>query len=213
MKLYGYWRSSSSWRVRIALHLKGLTFDNVPVHLVRDGGEQNQPEYLELNPLAQVPTLELEHEGRLTRLTQSLAIIDYLDARFPEPPLLPRDRLARARALQIAEICNSGMQPLHNSRVLAEVEKLGGDRTLWCQSFLPRGFSAIEQIIAESGGAHAVGDAITVADVCLIPQLFPARRYSVPLDSYSHIHRVAAAVAEHPAFVAADPESQPDAHG
>lgn len=211
MKLYSYWRSSSSWRVRIVLALKGIDYEYVPVHLVRDGGEQNRPDYLALNPAAQVPTLAFEHGGEVVHLTQSLVIMDYLDALQPEPPLWPKDLRLRLRARECAEVCNSGLQPLHNSSVLQEVERLGGSRVDWARHFLPRGLRALESILERTSGRFCVGDEITGADVCLAPQLFAVRRYEVDLTPYPHINRVDAELAEHPAFQAALPERQPDA--
>jgi len=211
VKLFGYWRSSSAWRVRIALSLKQLAYEYVPVHLVRDGGEQNRPDYLAVNPAGQVPTLEVEHGGRVVLLAQSLVILDYLDARWPSPPLWPEDLLLRSRARQCAEICNSGMQPLHNSSVLAEVERLGGARVDWARHFLPRGLRALEAVITEYGGRYCIGDTVTGADVSLIPQLFAVRRFEVDLEPYPNIRRVEAELEAHPAFRAARPEVQPDA--
>lgn len=211
MRLYGYWRSSSAWRVRIALALKAIDYEYAPVHLVREGGEQNRPDYLALNPAGQVPMLELEHEGRALRLTQSLVIMDYLDAVFPEPRLWPDDLVLRCRARECAEICNSGLQPLHNARTLIEVERLGGTRVEWARHFLPRGLAALEAIATETSGRYLIGDQVTGADVCLAPQLFAVRRYDVDLEPYPHLRRIDAALSEHPAFIASRPENQPDA--
>lgn len=211
MKLYGYWRSSSSWRVRIALALKGLAYEQVPVHLVKGGGQQHGPDHLALNPAAQVPVLELEHGGATVHLSQSLAIMDFLDALQPEPPLWPRDLWRRAKARECAEICNSGMQPFHNLSTLLGVERLGGTRAEWAGHFLPRGLRALEGVVAGHGGRYCVGDDVTGADVCLVPQLFAVRRFNVDLAPYPSLLRVEASLAEHPAFQAALPERQPDA--
>jgi maleylpyruvate isomerase len=212
LRLYGYWRSSSAWRVRIALRLKGLEFENVPVHLVRDGGEQHLPEYVALNPVRQVPTLQVEVDGDVRRLTQSLVILDYLDDLQPQPRLWPEDPWARYRARQCAEICNSYLQPLHNLRVLQEAERLGTTRAEWVQTFLPAGLQGLEALVAEHGHTYCVGDDITGADVCLVPQLFAARRFGVDLESLTPTCAAwTRALAEHPAFHRRAPEHQPDA--
>jgi maleylpyruvate isomerase len=211
MKLYGYWRSSSSWRVRVALALKGLEYEHVPVHLLKDGGEQHRPDHLALNPAGQVPVLAFEQEEQTVYVSQSLVILDYLDATHPEPPLWPRDLWKRTKARECAEICNSGMQPFHNLSTLIEVERLGGTRVEWAQHFLPRGLRALEAIVEAFGGRYCIGDEVTGADVCLAPQLFAVRRFDVDLEPYPNLVRVDAALAEHPAFQAASPERQPDA--
>jgi maleylpyruvate isomerase len=212
MKLYGYWRSSSTWRVRIALAWKGIPCEQQAVHLVRDGGEQHSPAYHAVNPMEEVPTLELAEEGRVVRLTQSMAIIDYLEALAPSPPLLPRAPLARARARQLAEIVNAGIQPLQNSGVLARVKtQLGGDEAAWARHYMARGLGALETVAKETAGAFLVGEAVSVADVYLVPQLYNARRYAVPLDAYPTLLRVEAACVTLPAFADSHPDKQPDA--
>jgi maleylpyruvate isomerase len=208
MKLYGYWRSSASWRVRIALHLKGLAYENVPVHLVREGGEQRKPEFAQQNPMEQVPVLVTD-EG--DAITQSLAILLWLEARFPTPPLLPADPLLRARAWAMAEIVNSGIQPLQNLRVLQALKAGGLDPDAWAREHIARGLTALEHQARGCAGAFLVGDAPTVADICLIPQLYNARRYGVPLDAYPTLLRAEASAEAFPAFAAARPEAQPDA--
>lgn len=208
MKLYGYWRSSASWRVRIALHWKGVPFESLPVHLVRDGGEQHRPEFAAINPMEQVPVLVTD-EG--VQLTQSLAILLWLEARFPNPALLPADPLARAHAWSLAEVVNSGIQPLQNLRVLQQVKAAGLDSDAWARDVIARGLTAMEQLARDTAGTYLVGDAVSVADVCLAPQLYNARRFAVPLDAYPTLLRAEAAAAVLPAFAEAIPERQPDA--
>ena len=211
MKLYGYWRSSASWRVRIALELKGVAYTYVPVHLV--AGEQRQVDHRERNPMQQVPVLEFEQAGALRRITQSLAILEYLDERYAEPPLLPSTALERARVRELAELVNSGIQPLHNSGVLAHVAELapGADRAVWCRHFIERGLTALEALGAAGAGAFLAGDRVTVADICLVPQLYQARRFGVDLAPFATLRRVEASCKALPAFQRAHAERQPDA--
>jgi maleylpyruvate isomerase len=212
VKLYGYWRSSSAWRVRIALGWKGIAFVNQPVHLVRDGGEQHGETYRALNPMEEVPTLEWEAEGQTRRLGQSLAIMDFLERVAPSPPLWPSDPFLRGRAQQLAEVVNSGTQPLQNMTVLKRVkETLRGDEVAWAQHFISRGLAALESLGGETAGQFLVGDAVSIADVCLVPQLYSGRRYGVDTLAYPLLSRVEAACCALPAFIAAHPDQQPDA--
>jgi maleylpyruvate isomerase len=212
MKLYSYWRSSSSWRVRIALEYKRQAYETAPVDLRRGGGEQHSAEYRAINPLEQVPALEIDEGGTTRRLMQSLAIIEYLEERFPEPPLLPADRFLRARARQLAELINSGVQPFQNLSVLKHVKHvLAGDENAWARHFVEHGLRALETAAAETAGRFLVGDSVSIADVCLVPQLFGARRFGVDLGALPLLVRVEAACAALPAFAAAEPERQPDA--
>jgi maleylpyruvate isomerase len=212
MRLYGYWRSSSAWRVRIALLYKGLPYQDRPVHLVRDGGEQHGPAYRALNPMAEVPTLEFEEGGAVRRISQSLAIIGYLERVAPQPPLIPGDAFAAARAWQLAEMVNSGTQPLQNSAVLLRVKnQLGGDEQAWARHFITRGVAALEQVAGETAGRFLVGDAVSVADVCLIPQLYNARRFGVDLGAFPRLTQVEAHCLALPAFVDSHPDRQSDA--
>ncbi len=208
MKLYSYWRSSCSWRVRIALNLKGLAYEYQAVHLVRGGGEQHAEAYRRLNPLRQVPTLVT---GDGTAITQSLAILEYLEETHPAPPLLPEGALARARVRQLAEVVNAGIQPVQNASVLKQLEALGQDKQAWAASFIARGLAALEAMAKETAGAYLVGDAVSFADCCLVPQLYNARRYGVDLAPYPTLTRVEAACQEREAFQAAHPDRQPDA--
>lgn len=208
MKLYGYWRSSASWRVRIALNLKGLGYEYVPVHLVRDGGEQHGADHQARNPMRQVPVLEVEG-GRL--ISQSLAILEYLEEVHPEPALLPADPLLRAKVRQLAETMNSGIQPLHNLAVLQHVQSLGMDSKAWGAHWVNRGLQALEAVVAESAGRFCVGDQPTFADACLVPQLYAARRFDADLSLAPTLLRVEEACAALEAFQKAHADNQPDA--
>lgn len=208
MKLYSYWRSSASWRVRIALATKALAYEYVPVHLVKEGGEQHSESYRALNPMAQVPTLELD-DGR--RLSQSLAIIEYLETMVPTPPLLPADPYLRARARQLAEVINAGIQPLQNLGVLRELETRGVDPKAWSQLYIGRGLDALEAAAATTAGRFLVGETPTIADVCLIPQLYNARRFGLEVTRWPLLARVEEACAQLPPFQMAHADRQPDA--
>jgi maleylpyruvate isomerase len=215
VKLWSYWRSSASWRVRIALGWKGLAYEYEPVHLLRDGGDQYRPGYQDVNPFSQVPTLELDErgpDGGPRRIAQSMAILAYLEERFPAPPLLPADPYLRARARMLAEIVNAGIQPLQNTPVLRQVkEVLGGDEQAWGRHFVARGLAALERSAAETVGTFLVGDQPSIADVCLVPQLYSARRFGVTVEDFPTLLRVEAACEPLPAFALARPERQPDA--
>lgn len=213
MRLYNYWRSSASWRVRIALAYKGIPYEYRAVDLVRDGGEQNTAAYVaEINPLSQVPVLELDDASPPRRITQSLAIIEYLEERYPEPALLPSDPWLRARARQLAEMVNAGIQPFQNTSTTGYVRtQLRGDVPAWLRFFLERGLLALERSARETAGTFLLGARPTVADVCLIPQLYSARRFDVPLDRYPTLLRVESACNAIPAFSAAHADRQPDA--
>lgn len=208
MKLYGYWRSSASWRVRIALNLKGLGYEYVPVHLVRDGGEQHGAAHQARNPMRQVPVLEVPG-GRM--ISQSLAILEYLEEVHPEPALLPADPLLRAKVRQIAETMNSGIQPLHNLAVLQHVQSLGADSMAWGAHWVNRGLQALEAAVSEHAGRFCVGDQPTFADACLVPQLYAARRFDADLSLAPTLLRVEEACAALEAFQKAHADNQPDA--
>ncbi|ATB28549.1 maleylacetoacetate isomerase [Melittangium boletus] len=212
MRLHNYWRSSCSWRVRIALNLKGLAFEYVPVHLVKDGGAQHTDAYRALNPMRTVPTLEFTHEGRVHFLSQSLAILEYLEERYPSPALLPADPLLRAHVRMLSEVMNSGIQPLHNLSVAQRVKaELKGDDKAWNAYWIERGLTALQALAEQTAGRYCVGDEVSFADVCLIPQLYAARRFGVDLSPYGLLTRVEAACAGLPAFLAAHADRQPDA--
>ena len=208
VKLHGYWRSSATWRVRIALCTKQIAFDYLPVHLARGGGEQRHAAHLARNPIGQIPVLELD-DGRY--LAQSLAIIEYLEETVPTPPLLPADPWLRARARMIAEMVNSGIQPLQNLSTLREVKALDGDEGKWAQTFIAQGLQALAAAIEPTAGAFCVGDAPTLADLCLVPQLYNARRFGADVAPFPRLLAIESACASLPAFEAARPERQADA--
>jgi maleylpyruvate isomerase len=213
LRLHSYWRSSASWRVRLGLHLKGLTFEYVAVHLLQDGGQQHSDAYRALNPLRTVPTLEwTEDDGTARRLSQSLAILEYLEARHPSPSLFPKDVYLQAKARMLAEMVNSGMQPLQNLSVLQRIKsELQADDKAWGAYWNTRGLDALEAVVKPTAGRYCVGDAVSVADICLVPQLYGARRFAVDLTPYPTLLRIEAACNELPAFQAAHPDRQPDA--
>ena len=216
LRLYNYWRSSASYRVRIGLGWKGLAYDYVAIDIVRGGtdgtGGQHDADYRARNPMGQVPVLELtEDDGHALRLVQSLAILEYLDERWPTPPLLPANRADRAQARALAEIINAGIQPLQNLPTLAQVAKLGGDRTAWVAGFVHRGLAAFDAQAAASAGRFCVGDEPSIADCCLVPQLYSARRFGVDPAPWPRLIAIEAACAELPGFAAAHPDRQPDA--
>jgi maleylacetoacetate isomerase len=211
MKLYSYFRSSASYRVRIGLALKGVAYEYAAVNLVKSGGEQHGDEHRGRNPMEQVPVLELEDGGRTIRLAQSVSILEYLDERYPEPPLMPKDPLARAAVRRSVEIINSGIQPLQNLSVMGEIKRLGGDDKAFARTANERGLAALEVEAATHGGAFLVGNTITLADVFLVPQMFSARRLGVDVSSFERLVRIDAELTKLPAFAAAHPAQQPDA--
>ncbi|WP_315838133.1 maleylacetoacetate isomerase [Bradyrhizobium prioriisuperbiae] len=206
--LYGYFRSTAAYRVRIALGLKGLGAEHKFIHLRK--GEQNAPDYLKVNPAGLVPYWI---EGGF-HLAQSIAIIEYLDETHPTPPLLPGDAVQRAIAREIALIVASDIHPIGNLRVLNRLIKMGVDeptRTAWSQHWITSGFDAIEARLAELPGPFALGEQPTLADICIVPQVFNARRFGVDLAPYPRIRGIDAAAAKIEAFAAAEPGRQPDA--
>jgi maleylpyruvate isomerase len=213
MKLYTYFRSSAAYRVRIALNLKGIDYDAVPVHLLRNGGEQLSDAYRAVNPAALLPALE--DDGNV--IGQSLAIIEYLEETQPQTPLLPSDPAGRARVRALALSIAADAHPLGNLRVLkyltgqigvAEEVKLG-----WQQHWLHSGLQTLEDLLANDPrtGSYCHGDTPTLADCCLVPQVFNALRFNVDITGYPTVMRIHAACSEHPAFLRAHPSRQPDA--
>lgn len=213
LRLYTYFRSSAAYRVRIALNLKGLAYEAVPVHLLRDGGQQNQPAYRALSPLGTVPALESAGEV----ITQSLAIIEYLDETHPLPPLLPASAAERARVRALAQTIACDIHPVNNLRVLQYLDKhfaaTQEQKDAWYRYWVNAGLLAVEQLLNAhpATGAFCHGDAPTLADCCLVPQVFNARRFDCPLDAMPTIRRIVAACEALPAFRNAAPAMQPDA--
>jgi maleylpyruvate isomerase len=209
MKLHGYFRSSASYRVRIALNLKGLSTEHLAHHLRK--GEQCAPSYLAINPQGLVPTLE---DDAGTVLTQSLAIIEWLDETYPNPPLLPKEPLRRAkvRAFAMALACDT--HPVQNLKVLARLRQLGLAEekvTEWAAWANREGLAACETLIAGEDGPFCFGDGPTMADLCLVPQLANARRFGVDVSAYPRLLKAEAAAKAMKAFADAAPDRQPDA--
>ena len=209
--LRSYWRSSCSWRVRIALHLKDIEYTTIPVHLVKDGGEQHGAAHRAVNPMRELPVLLVDGQP----VAQSLAILEYLEETTPSPPLLPTSTLERARVRQMAEIINSGIQPIQNLRVM---QRLGRDfaidkagQTSWSKGWIEFGFDALHHLAEQHRGRFMFGDEITLADVCLVPQLYNARRFNVDLAKYPHLVDIESNLNPLPAFAAAHPDRQMDA--
>jgi maleylpyruvate isomerase len=213
MKLYTYFRSSAAYRVRIALNLKGLTYEAVPVHLLRGGGEQLQESYRAVNPSGLVPSFV--DEGMT--LTQSIAILEYLEEAYPQTAIMPADAIGRARVRELAQIIACDIHPVNNLRVLRYlVRDLGlteEQKTAWYQHWLVGGLEALEKHLARdpAGGAFCHSDTPTIADCCLVPQVFNAQRNGIDIAAYPAIARINAACSALPAFVAAHPSNQPDA--
>ncbi|SAL13714.1 maleylacetoacetate isomerase [Caballeronia humi] len=213
MKLYSYFRSSAAYRVRIALNLKGLDYEYAPVHLLRDGGQQLKPEYRELNPDGIVPTL-IDGDNVLN---QSLAIIEYLEETHPEPPLLPRAPVDRAFVRSIALQVACEIHPLDNLRVLKylkhQVKTPDDVKDAWYAHWVEAGFESLEKRLAPDRrvGALCFGDTPTVADLCLVPQVFNARRFKIDMSRFPTIERIADHAGQIDAFQRAAPAQQPDA--
>ena len=214
MKLYTYFRSSAAYRVRIALNVKGIAYDSIPVHLLQDGGQQLLPAYRAVNPSALVPALD--DDGAI--LTQSLAMLEYLDETRPAVPLLPADALGRARvrALALAIACDA--HPLTNLRVLKYLKNTLGlsdeAKQEWYRHWMAEGLAAVEALLVQgdpSGtGLFCHGDSPTMADCCLVPQVFNAQRFNIDVSAYPNIDRINSLCVELPAFTAAHPSHQPD---
>jgi maleylacetoacetate isomerase len=213
LKLYTYFRSSAAYRVRIALNLKRLAYEAIPVHLMRDGGQQNQPQYREKSPLGTVPALDTGTQV----LIESLAIIEWLDETYPSPPLLPADPDGRARVRGIAQTIACDIHPITNLRVLAYLmQHFGADeaqKKAWYRHWVNEGLAAVEKQLAHDDrtGRFCHGDTPGLADCCLVPQVFNARRFECPLDDLPAIRRIVDACEALSAFQEAAPARQPDA--
>ncbi|MDD1508109.1 maleylacetoacetate isomerase [Pseudomonas sp. CNPSo 3701] len=214
LKLYGYWRSSAAYRVRIALNLKGLAYQQVPVHLVRDGGEQHGQAYQALNPQGLVPLLVDEENGDV-RIAQSLAIIEYLEEIFPVPAILPADPVARAQVRALALHLACDVHPLNNLRVLQYLSRElcvdDAAKTAWYRHWVAEGLAAVEQGLAIHGDGFSLGTRPGYLEASLIPQVYNARRFDCDLDAYPRILALTARCEALDAFRHAAPEAQPDA--
>ncbi len=213
LTLYSYFRSSAAWRVRIALNLKGVDYGLVPIHLVREGGAHRSPAYAAINPQMRVPALDVD--GAI--LTQSPAILEWIEETWPAPPLLPEAALARARVRALAATICCDIAPLQNAGTQAWLKAQGGFDAArldaWLKHWIGSGLAAVEALIARHGeeGPFFSGGRPGIAECCLIPQLFGARRFGVALEAFPHCLAIEAACAALPAFRAAAPDAQPDA--
>lgn len=211
MKLYGYWRSTAAYRVRIALHLKGIAFESISVHLVKNGGEQHDSAYSELNPNHLVPTLV---DGDFS-LNQSLAIIDYLEQSTSENTLYPKEAKSRAKVQALALDIACEIHPLNNLRVqqyLAKSLNITNEaKQLWVDHWMNVGFIAIEKQLTSSAGLYCFADTVSVADICLVAQVYNAHRFNVDMSAYPLINKVVKNCNNLPAFIKALPENQSDA--
>ncbi|MDR7115120.1 maleylacetoacetate isomerase [Caulobacter sp. BE254] len=208
LTLHSAWRSSAAYRVRIGLNLKGLAYDIAPVNLVAN--QHQAPAFAALNPQRLLPALEVD--GRV--LTQSLAILEWLDETVPQPALLPADPFDRAQVRAMAQIVASDIHPVNNLRILRALTDLGVDepgREAWIGRWITDGFTALEAMVARHGAGYAFGETPTLADCCLVPQVYNAERFKTDLTPFPALRAVAARCAEHPAFAAAHPNQQPDA--
>ncbi len=210
MTLYSYFRSSAAYRARIALNLKGVAYDTVAIHLTRDGGEQSSPAFRAVNPQMRVPVLKLPNGETLL---QSLAIIEYLDELQPQPRLLPDNAAQRAHVRAVAQIIACDIHPLNNTSSLNYLRRmLKADEAAinaWYAHWVAAGFDAVEALLAP--GPYAFGGTVGLADICLVPQVYNARRFKIPLERYPKIVAVDAACAKLVAFEKARPDNQPDA--
>lgn len=210
MKLFGYWRSSASYRVRIALALKNLPYEYVPVNLLK--GEQKSEAYLAQNPLAVVPTFETD-DGAV--ITQSMAIIEYLEETYPDPSLLPGNTVARANARAIAYTIACEAQPFGNLRIQKYLREKGGfdDAAMsdWMNTWPGSAMMAAEKIVARTGGDFCVGDTPSLADCILVPQIYAALRFGVDISNMPRLNAINERCINHPAFIKAHPDNQPDA--
>jgi maleylacetoacetate isomerase len=208
IKLYDYFRSSAAFRVRIALNLKNLPFEKIPIHLVNNGGEQHSEQYRSLNPQELVPALEVDNQI----ITQSLAILEYLEEQYPEPALLPKDAVQRAHVRQIALAIATDTHPLNNLRVLQYLTNTLNvteeQKNTWYQHWIAKGFVALEQWLKNTAGLFCFGDTPTLADVCVIPQVFNAYRFNCDVAPYPTLVKIFNHCKELPAFKNAWPEEK-----
>lgn len=211
VKLYNYFRSSTSYRVRIALNLKKINFEYIPVHLLNNGGEQNASEYRNINPIGGVPTLMVNEKS----ISQSMAIIEYLDEAFPQTyPLFPKDLFLKAKVRQVCENINADIHPLQNLKVTQYLEtklQLNEEqKKVWLHKWIADGLTATENILKNTSGKFSFGNEITAADLFLVPQLFTAERFKLDLSPFPTLVRIQNECLSHDAFKTAHPYRQPD---
>ncbi|MCL1139519.1 maleylacetoacetate isomerase [Shewanella pneumatophori] len=215
MKLYGYWRSSAAYRVRIALNLKSLTAEHISVHLVKDGGEQHSQAYANLNAQELVPSLVIEQGDQQQVLTQSLAILEYLEEAFPQVALLPSDMYEKSIVRSMAMLVACEVHPLNNLKVLQylanELSIEPDTKAVWYHHWINEGFTALEKMLERHSGKCCFGDEPTLADLCLVPQVYNAKRFNVDMTAYPNIQRVNEHCLSLKAFAEATPERQADA--
>lgn len=208
--LYNYFRSSTSFRARAALYLKGLDFEYRAVHLLNNGGEQNQPEYRKINPIGGVPALV---DGDFV-LSQSLPIIEYLDEKYPQIPLFPKDLRTKSVVRQVCENINCDVHPLQNLKVLSylqnEFKITDEQKQKWVETWITKGFAACDQIISKSAGLYSFGDSVTAADIFITAQVTTAQRFQVDFAKHKFISRVFDNCMKLEAFQRAHPKNQPD---
>ena len=209
--LYSYFRSSCSYRVRVALHYKNIDFEYRPIHLVKDGGEQLKDPYLKLNPKGEVPFFIDGDVG----IGQSMAILLFLEDKYPQNPLVPKDPLKKAHCLQLCELINSGIQPIQNLKVLKYlVNELGQKdeiKAKWANHWITEGFIALENFMKDLSADYCIGSELSLADCFLVPQVYNANRFKVGMDRFPHINRVNENCLKLDCFQKADPANQPDA--
>ncbi|KAL5008607.1 hypothetical protein ScPMuIL_014188 [Solemya velum] len=202
--LYSYYRSSCSWRVRIALALKKIDYDYSAVNLIKDGGQQFSEDFKVKNPMCQVPALFIDKVS----LTQSVPIMEYLEETRPEPAILPKDPIERAKVRMIVETITGGIQPLQNLQVLKKIGDAG--KVEWSRHWIDKGFKALEQVLRETSGKYCFGDHVTMADACLVPQVYNAKRFNVDMEQFPIITRINDDLVLLDAFQVSDPAQQPD---
>lgn len=211
-RLYSFWRSSASWRVRIGLNLKGVDYHLVPLNIT--SGVQREDEHSARNPMRQVPTLEFESDGRRVALSQSIAILEMLEELHPEPSFFPSGTYLRARARELAEGVNAGIQPHQNTATIARMDALrAGLGAENARHYIEVGLAALERRARETAGRFLVGDSPSLADICVVPQLTSSRRFGIPVESlFPTLVRAETSSLDLPAFQAAHPDRQPDAN-
>ena len=208
LKLYNFNHSSSAWRVRIALALKQVEFELIDIDVSRQTLAQDRIEYERVNPLLQVPCLEWDEKGTVWRLSQSVAIIEWLEHRFPDPRLIPRDAFELAKVREMVQVVNAGIQPLQNNRVLTRIKEGGANEEEWARHWIEKGLRALEALVQPWSGQYLFGDTVTMADIYLVPQLYNARRFGVDMWQLPTLVRVDQICAANPAFRATHPDGR-----